>query len=363
MKIIDLLDLSEIIRTASITLRNELFKYGKKLSKINIDNAYNPKIYNLKRSGTASNKFDKGYKIELTKVNYPVIADRIKIVASGSPSPSSEYKGMGLAEIIINPFGNVIKFDIGKNVDNNIVPYNLTEITENAEITLSFMTDTDFLELSVWQESDQTDFEKGIIIYKISQSDVSTIKKIGKNNKNFYLTLKSNNVGTRSLIYSGKWIDYNTVSFVENNTLNTPTGIDLSNFTDLELSNIELQGLSKINSTESVKVDYNKTNDNTNLMIFLSPDVNIINFEKYLTNLKVSIYLKKPAGNSDSLVYLYFVLNVTKAIIDDIKKQNGVNEVVPIPFCIGQYSSGSLLINTQNIRDDITNFNCDNTTK
>jgi hypothetical protein len=375
MSVIDLIDMSQIIREASISLRNELFKYGKKLTKINIDNAYNPKIYNLKKSNNTNNQFDKGYKIELTKVNYPVLSDRIKILASSSPSPSTDYKSMGLAEIIINPFGNVIKFIIGKADDNDVIPFNLTEINENAQITLSFMSDTDFLELSIWQDSDQNDFENGVIIYKINQEDVTTIKKIGKSNKNFYLTIKSNNVGTRSLLYSGKWLDYNSITFVDNISINSTSGVNLNNFTDLDLTPSEIQTLNKVNASNLVKLDdkynlsnintkvpYNKTNDNTNLLIFLKPDVNMIQFETYLTNLKVSIYLKKPAGNSDSLVYLYFVLNVTKAIQDDIKKQIGVSDVVPIPFCLGQYSTGSLPVNPQNIKDDITNFNCDNTT-
>lgn len=357
MNVIDLLDMSKITRTASINLRNNLFKYGRKLTKIDISNAYKPKIYNLKKSNNIeSTTFDKGYKIDITKVNYPVIADRVKILVGSSPSPNPDYKPMGVSEIILNPFGNVLKFSVGKNINNSVVPYNLTEILENATITLSFKSDKNFLEKEMWQETDENNLDIGQIIFKISQQDINTIKKIGQDNKNFYLTIKSEKTRVRSLLYSGKWVDYEDVTFIETET--STVGVNLDDFKDLSLSKKELESVARMDRA-SVSPIIGRAAQNSNLMVFLNTNADVDKFDKYLESINTNIHLRKPAGNNENLVYLYFLLNITPTIQDDIKKQIGVDEVISIPFCIGQYDSESDLINLQNIKDQIINFNCD----
>jgi len=113
MSIIDLVDNSQIQRFASLSLTKDIFKYGKTLTKINIDGAWKPKIYNLKN--TINNPISTNDVISdfnLNNVNYPVLSDRIDIYVGASPSTDSNYKSMGLAQIIINPFGNILRFNI-----------------------------------------------------------------------------------------------------------------------------------------------------------------------------------------------------------------------------------------------------------
>jgi len=357
MKVIDLVNDSEITRFASISLRNEIFKYGKKLTRINIDNAYKPKIYNLKSSNSIVEPTSQQLSdVTLTKVNFPVISDRINILVSSAPSNSTKYKSMGLAEIIINPFGNTVKFNIASSVNNNgvVTPYDLTKITENAEIVLNFKSDTDFLEKMMWQETDQNDFKNGVIIFRIDQQDLTTLKKIGENNKNFYLNIKSNKTGIRSLLYSGKWVNFTDMTFVDT-TNNDTAGVDFGDFADLGLSLNELQNIvdSNLGSTNVLS-----NNTNTNVIIFLNPDANVSKFESYLNTLNVNIYLKKPAGNSTCLTYFYFILNVSPSVAEDMKVQPGVSELIPIGFNLGLNTTGTNSVSLNNIKDRVTNFNC-----
>jgi len=361
MNIIDLVDNSQISRFSSISLRSELFKYGKKLARIDIDNAYKPKIYNFKSSNNAPVSFEQGSEISLTKVNYPIITDRFDILVSSSPSNNSKYKSMGLAEIIINPFGNTVKFNIASNVDTtgNATPYDLTKIIENSQLTLSFKSDEDFVEKNLWQETDENDFEHGIIVFRIEQKDLPAIKKIGTDNKNFYITVKSEKTGIRSLLYSGKWVDFQDVTFLDQGS--EGTGFDYGDFTDLGLSEKDLQSI--IQNAATLGTTANLRNPNKNAMIFLNADANVKAFDTYLNTLNVNIHLRKPTGNSQCLTYFYFILNLSPAVIEDIKIQSGVLEVIPINFCIGSDTTGTASVSLQNIKDRVVGFNCSNTTR
>lgn len=357
MRVIDLVDNSTIERFASISLTTQVLKYGKILTRLNMDNVFKPKIYNLKASNqTPVLSTNQVQNIEITKVNYPVISDRINILVSSSPSTTSSYKPMGLAEIVINPFGSIIKFNIASAIDNNgnVTPYDLTKITENSTITLSFKTDTEFLEKDIWYETDQNDFENGVIVFKIDQSDVPLIKRMGKSNQNFYLTIKSNKTGVRSLLYSGKWLDFEKMTFIDTKT--DSTGIDYGDFTDFGVSSQQLQQV--LNNISNIGTTSTISSPNSNLIIFLKSDANVGVFEDYLKGLGANIYLKKPAGNSNTLSYFYFLLNVSPAVIEDIKIQPAVSEAIPIPFCIGANTTGTSSVNLQSIRDRVLGFNC-----
>jgi len=372
MKVIDLVDDSQIDRLASISLTKDIFKYGKILTRINLENAWKPKIYNLKGNasmvdaslGADINVGD----INLTKVNYPVISDRLGLLVSTSPSPTTKYKPMGLAEIIINPFGNTVKFEIAKlDQSGNAVPYDLAEIMENSKLTLSFKSDEEYLEKEVWQETDDNDYDNGVVVYRIEQSDLPTLKAIGEENKRFYLTLKSEKTGIRSMFYSGTWVNFADVTFIDNDGVGGDNGgFDFGDFSDLGLTPDELQALLDSAGSGSGGVGANLNgNPNSNAIVFLDADADIGVFDDYLSDLKVQIYLRKPGGNSDCLTYLYFLLNVSPAVLEDIKIQDGVADVSVIPFCVGanigaggaegQGGSGT---NLDRLRDRVTDFNC-----
>lgn len=357
MNVIDLFDSSNTIRIASIGLTNNIFKYGRTLNRINIDNAYNPKIYNQKVLNNTNLRTEtKIPDINLTKVNFPVIVDRLKIIASNSPSNSSEYKSMGLSEIIINPFGAILRFDIASEIqeDGSVVPYDLTNISENSTITLSFKNDSEFLEKNIWQQTDKNDFKNGTILYKIDEQDLPQLKKISKDNNNFYLTIKGDKTGIRTLLYSGKFVFFEDLSFLENSVgsdLDTITDFDFNDFLDIGLTQTELTSV--VNTTSIVT----RAEVFKNAIILLKDEANIQTFENYLTSINANIYFKRATGNSDSLTYMYYLLNLSSVSIIEIKKQNEVAEIIELSFDLGKNLTDTRVINTDRIRNAIIGFN------
>jgi len=347
MVVIDLFDNSKITKFASIGLKSNIFKYGRTLAKINVDNIYKPKIYNQKIINPKNTVMGSSPDINLTKVNYPVIVDRVKILVSASPSKDSEHKAMGLSEIIINPFGSIFKFDIA-TVDNNgdTIPYNLTKISENSTITLSFKDDSTFLEKEIWQQTNDNNFEIGTIIFKIDEMDLPAIKTISNNNMNYYLTIKSSETGARTLLYSGKFLFFNNLAFVNSN--DSISDDNYKDFSDLNIDDVS----SLLNDNVSGGLDTNK-----NLFVFLKPDVDVNTFEKYLFEINADINFKQGGGNSSILTYMYFILNIDSQTIYNIKQREEVMELKEIPFCIGK-NKKTQVKNIEKIIKSTTDFNC-----
>lgn len=357
MRIINMVDNSVVDRFASISLTNEIFKYGRHLTRINVSDINTFKIYNIKQNQNNTNlNNNQIYNINITKVNFPVIADRVKILVNSSSSLSTEYKGMGLAEIVINPFDSIFKINIATtDANDNIIPFDLTKLLNNSKITLSFKSDNDFLEKDIWYESDQNNYELGTIVFKIDQADVPILKKIYTQNRKFYLTIVSEKTGIRTLLYSGRWIFFEDVRFVDvikSNVTETQLGL----FVDNSINQKELN-----DTLQSVQTKPLISSNNYNLIVFLKADANVINFEEYLKSISANVYLKRPTGNSNVLIYFYFILNLTQIIIDDIKKRDEVMEAIPLPICVGiDAKTDDYKNNLDKIRDSILNFNCVN---
>lgn len=361
--ILDSIDGSKVTRTSSIGLTNNIFKYGKNLSRINIDNAFKPKIYNLKSNNLENNSMvttSDLQDINLTKVNYPVITDRIKILASSSSSnnDTNDYKSMGLAEIILNPFDNYIKFLIASDVDNNgtATPYNLSGLLENSTLILVFQSDNVVVEKQIFQETDQNNYENGIVIFKITSSDILNIKKISQNNKNFYIVVKSLTNGVKTLLYSGRFVTYDNVKFLDNPITGNVTGFDPNDTTN---TTVDFSTGSTTNSNSSVS----PVTTNTNAMIFLNLNANISTFESYLSSINANVYVKRAGGNEISGSYFYYILNVSNDIKSDIRRQNGVREVIDVAFDLGKNTNDTQGVNIDQLKDRVTNFNCDNANK
>lgn len=215
MKVIDLNDMSQIERFATLGIRETLHKYGRKLISLDVQNMNSLKIYNAKPEQIQLNR---GYttqaiKTEIVKVLYPQLIDVGKIIAN-SPRSSRFYKGMGLLNIIINPFDNIIQFRIAELGDNNqLVPYNLADVLIGSELKLVFKSDTETIEKSFYHES-ENNFTLGIINYKIEENDIKVIKTIyDKGYDNFYLVVDSNK--TKTLLYSGTFTFFEDVRFVD----------------------------------------------------------------------------------------------------------------------------------------------------
>ena len=215
MRVIDLVDMSTISRFTTIGLNSNIQKYGKKLISLNIANINKLKIYNAKPDEIilGNDYFSSNLITEIIKVNSPQLVEVGNIVVN-SPKSSNSYKGMGLLNLIITPFDNIIQFRLGKMSNTNQLElYDMSQILNNAEVTLVFKSDTESIEKSIYNEADN-DYKNGIINFKIVENDLQVLKKIyDKGLTNFYLTITSNNIKT--LLYSGTFTFYQDIKFID----------------------------------------------------------------------------------------------------------------------------------------------------
>jgi hypothetical protein len=220
MKVIDLVDNSTIERFTSIGLDGNVQKYGKKLMSLNVQNLNKLKIYNAQPAEIVLGEdyFSGNLMTEIIKVNSPQLIEVGKIMVN-SPSSKGGYKGMGLLNIVITPFDNIIQFRLGiipndNSGSDNFEQYNLSDILNNSEIVLTFKSDTESINKSIYKEA-SNDYAHGIINFKIVENDLNVLKKIySKGYTNFYLTLVADKVKT--LLYSGTFSFYEDITFVEN---------------------------------------------------------------------------------------------------------------------------------------------------
>jgi len=262
MKVIDLVDNSSFSRFASVGLTKNLLKYGKTLSRLEISNLSKPKIYNYKYDKiydlkTSSNVTD----VNIIKVPFPILIDVYKILANNyNPGISSDYKSIGLLNIILTPFDNIIKFQIAKqdSLDSPIVPYNLSEVLLNSKLNLVFKSDTKIIEKDIYYQTDENIFDKGVIVFKINQDDIPILKQISKDKfDNFYIILTSNK--TKTLLYSGKFKIFENLKFLASNTITSSSGTTTNTTTDVDKALKNVSTVSNTNQTSStvdVEMDY-----------------------------------------------------------------------------------------------------------
>lgn len=260
MRLIDAVDDSYIIRKASYgMLQDEVSKYSLRLMKINLKNAFKPKIYNIKNAidpalvGVANsmgmitvNSFQKtppvptnrqmpdagsiingnagvslsgstnnttgtivstgGVTIEQVKVPFPVLVDRFNIMAKSENATldNNTFYGMGKIQVMLYPFDNIIKFSIATGTPEAPNYFNLTGFSE---INFVIKNDSTQILFPLFVESGDVNLAGGQVTFKINEGKFKEIKKIYNGGVNlFYITGK--NQSTTSVIYTGLFTIY-----------------------------------------------------------------------------------------------------------------------------------------------------------
>jgi hypothetical protein len=226
MRVIDLVDMSTIERYTSIGLKDNIQKYGKKLLSLNVQNLNKLKIYNSKPDEIVLGKdyFSGNLITEIIKVYSPQLIEVGKIVVN-SPSSVSDYRGMGLLNIVITPFDNIIQFRLAiipqtnQGSNSQYEQYDLSAILNTSEIVLNFKSDTESIDKSIYNEADN-DYKNGIVNFKIVENDLNVLRKIySKGYNNFYLTILSKELKSKTLLYSGTFSFYEDITFFENESI------------------------------------------------------------------------------------------------------------------------------------------------
>jgi len=213
MKLISAVDSSTTTKSAEIALTgNEVAKYGKRMTSINVLGAIKPKLYNSKPDQLVMapmellnahlQRKNTNTRTEIKYVAYPVLSTIHNVVAQESSVTNTvaKYLGKGEMNLLLTPFDNVIKIKIAQKVrENSFDPYVIP--SSNSVTQLVFKSATTELRVPLYLESNEVDLGQGVVIFKISSSDQPQLKKIFQTSKSFYVTLTTNGIETS--IYDG----------------------------------------------------------------------------------------------------------------------------------------------------------------
>jgi hypothetical protein len=246
MNIIDAVDNSSIYRRASYgMLQDEVAKYSLNLTKINIANAFKPKIYNIKspegagifgnEKNNTGNLLNSQSRTQVTlepiKINYTVLSDRFNIISKSDSVlvGKNNFFGIGKLQILINPFDNIIQFIVARDVSSDqqmvdagngarieyVKSPEYMDMTNMGEIKLVIKNQQLSVETNLYMASNQIDLSKGQVVFKIPASKINDIRKIYDSGINvFYIT--SNQDNGVSVIYSGLFLIYDSKNNVAN---------------------------------------------------------------------------------------------------------------------------------------------------
>ena len=243
MRLIDAIDDSYITRKASYgMLQDEVSKYSLSLSKINLKNAYKPKIYNIKNAidpslvgksnamgmvdqfstsggignvnfdGTAvesngTTTTDSGTdllnagSIQTVKVPFPVLVETFNVIGKSDNTifDNKTFYANGRIQIVLYPFDNIVKFVLASG-DDTAPEY--MDLTKYNEISFVIRNDFDSVTFPLYEETDEIQLDIGQIVFKLDKNKYNRIKNIYDSGINlFYIT--GTNQDVTSVIYNG----------------------------------------------------------------------------------------------------------------------------------------------------------------
>lgn len=247
MRLIDAVDDSYIIRRASYgMLQDEVSKYSLNLTKINLDNAQKPKIYNIKSNidpslvgisnsmgritsvpakkaasgtlagyGNTSNSNSNNnpiIKIETVKVPFPVLVDKLNIVGKSDNATINNtiFYGNGKMMITIYPFDNIFTITIANGDENKPDFLNMSGY---GDIKLVFKSDSKTIEFPLYTDSGNINLSIGQLAFKIDQNKYADIKRLFESGINiFYITSEIKSI--RSVVYTGLYKVFDNIANV-----------------------------------------------------------------------------------------------------------------------------------------------------
>tara|TARA_R110000772_G_scaffold20466_2_gene56716 strand:+ start:33717 stop:35645 length:1929 start_codon:yes stop_codon:yes gene_type:complete len=282
MRVIDKVDSSIITRRSSYgLLPDEISKYSRSLVRINVDGTKTPKIYNLRSGGSMFDAFDGlnnrkfnldifGDDIQTVKVPYPLLVNMNSILAKTESAVvgGTIWRGFGKLKIIVDPFDNIFKFTLAKDV--RTVTYQkpsaptTTSTTPTAsslsESSFSTVSDTntntnsrlaspiqnntggtynkviiDYFNLlnagtinlyfkdhsrsiitSLYRKTGEIDLKNGTVVFKLDKGKVNDVRQIYESGINmFYITSTNEETDETTVIYEGTFIMSDSIDYVE----------------------------------------------------------------------------------------------------------------------------------------------------
>lgn len=211
MKVINAVDDSTITRISTYSmLQEEVSKYSRFLTKIDVRDTYKPKIYNAKPD-LLNITMGNGLKsTQTTKVPYAVMYERINISVKNVSEQVNDtiYYGQGQQQVLLYPSNNIYKFAIIGSVDSKGV--NAYSIPTESQVFLRFKSTDTLIETPLYYDSNEVDLKNGIVVFNVLETSYDTLKKMYSNGfDQFYIIIKAD-VGITTTLYSGRYLPYNS---------------------------------------------------------------------------------------------------------------------------------------------------------
>lgn len=227
MEVIDAVDNSTITRKASYgMLPDEVAKFSRYLTKINLANATKPKIFNTRNNNGRSNyQVSPITNVQTVSVPFSVLVDSANVVAQSDNvvSGSTLYYGEGKLLILIKPFDTYLKIKLYNSNNSSVTSgatsskANLTpmDLTSYGNIKMSFKNSQSQYDFPLFTTNSDVDTSKGVLTFMIPSSSVPNIRTIRDSGTSvFYVTGSQQN--TTSVIYSGLFDMYDSASNINN---------------------------------------------------------------------------------------------------------------------------------------------------
>jgi len=234
MRVVDRGSNAIITRRASYgMLSDELSKYSRSVVRIVTGNQNIPKIYNLRNGGSIfdafaglnkrnfgnnglNDLFNDGLtgNTEIIRVPYPVLVNVNNVVARSESEllNGKEWRGFGKLKLVIDPFDNIIKFNIAKSVEDKVEYLNMLDL---GEINLYFKNFDTEVRTNLYRQSDDIDLERGTVIFKLRKENVSKARRIFQSGVNmFYITSTNAETNETNVVYEGTFIMSDSVQYV-----------------------------------------------------------------------------------------------------------------------------------------------------
>ena len=191
---------------------DQLSKYGTNLKRIDVRNAFKPKIYQRIRStdyqydlvGKNSNPENK---LQVPVPELRILNEEPQQIVAYSKSAlnfrsalrTQNYHAIGKMKIGIKPFDNIINFTFYLKTNESIKPFDLTD---SQNIKLIFKGESDSLEVAQFISQDNTAPTLGMCGFKVREQDYNRLRDIfTKGGRLFYIVCT--NQGFRCMIYTG----------------------------------------------------------------------------------------------------------------------------------------------------------------
>lgn len=277
MRMIDAVDDSYIVRKASYgMLQDEVSKYSLRLSKINLKNAFKPKVYNIKNainpsligksnsmgmidefassggignvnfdgsdvsgsnSGNNSNNNggDNGSgNIQTIKIPFPVLVEKFNVIGKSDNTvfDNKTFFSNGRILIVLYPFDNIVKFVLASG-ESNAPDY--MDLTIYSDLSFVIRNDFDSVTFPLYSETDEIQLDIGQVVFKLDKNKYNRIKSIYDSGINvFYIT--GTNQDVTSVVYNGLFKIFETRDNISSINDELTAGLDASILDDPNLA-------------------------------------------------------------------------------------------------------------------------------